>query len=292
MALRITDAIDMHCHFGPDAATKHSHSGGHTVTGIDAAREARDSGHKAIVLKSHSFASPQLAANIEQAVPGIKVFGGICTDYPSGGLNVEGVEFALMMGARIVWLPTVHSHQDWLNGKGEFMGTIGEGIKVIGDEGGKPTEAVRAIFDMVKQYDAILATGHTTAAEHYSVVREFAREGKILVTHAGEALAGPRLSPQQCRELADLGATIEITAQLCNSLFGHVGKDPQEVADMIAHIGHERCTLATDYGWTHEVPHPACGLNDFLEKLWNIGLTEAQLTRMVSTNPARLLGLS
>jgi len=60
---------------------------------------------------------------------------------------------------------------------------------------------------------------------------------------------------------------------------------------MIATIGHERCTLSSDYGWTTAVPRPAPGLQDFLEKLWGVGVTEAQLTRMVSTNPSNLLGL-
>jgi len=66
------------------------------------------------------------------------------------------------MGARIVWLPTVHSHQEWLNGKAEMMGLIGEGITVI-DDNGRLVEEARAIFDLCQQYDAVLATGHTTA---------------------------------------------------------------------------------------------------------------------------------
>jgi hypothetical protein len=112
--LRIAEIIDLHCHFGPDAIVGPVRSDDHAVTGIDAAREALASGHRAIVLKSHSFASPALAAQIAQAEPGLRVFGGICTDYPTGGLNVDAVDIALRMGARIVWLPTVHSHQDFL----------------------------------------------------------------------------------------------------------------------------------------------------------------------------------
>jgi predicted metal-dependent phosphotriesterase family hydrolase len=32
-------------------------------------------------------------------------------------------------------------------------------------------------------------------------------------------------------------------------------------------------------------------MQDFLEKLWNHGMTEEELTTMVAVNPARLLGL-
>src|SRR5579864_3388074 len=112
MTLRIEGAIDMHCHFGPDTiggrTVKPIRSEGvelteirHSVTGYEAAKEAFESGHKAIVLKSHSFCSCQLAANLQQVVPGLRVFGGICTDYASGGLSVETVESAIELGARI-----------------------------------------------------------------------------------------------------------------------------------------------------------------------------------------------
>lgn len=288
--LRIVDAIDLHCHFGPDTVGPPGGHGFEAISGVDAAREALASGHRAVVLKSHSFASPSLAAQIEQVVPGLKVFGGICTDYPTGGLNVDAVDVALRMGARIVWLPTVHSHQEFLNGKTQTMAIKGEGLHVIGEDGA-PTAEVRAIFDLVKQYDAVLATGHTTALEHYAVIKAFAREGKLLVTHAGEKLAGPHLTTQQCRELADLGAVIELTALCCQTVFGIEGKSAAAMAAMIRAIGPDRCTLSSDYGWNLTLPRPAAGLQDFLEQLWAQGITEGELTTMAATNPARLLSL-
>jgi hypothetical protein len=290
--LRIEDAIDMHCHYGPDFVNQASEGGphGHAVTALDAAREAHVCGHRAIVLKSHSLPSPTLAFALEQMTPGLRVFGGTCTDYPSGGLNPETVGAALKLGGKIVWLPTVHSHQDYLNGKAAQMGTKGEGLKVV-DEDGEPSDVVKEIFALVRENDAVLATGHVTAAEHYAVVKAFAHEGKVLVTHAGEELAGPKLTPEQCRELADLGAVIELTALTCDSLFGAQGKSPEEMAKMMHHIGCERCTLSTDYGWTTAVPHPAVGLHGFMETLWSHGVSEAELTTMVAKNPARLLSL-
>jgi len=112
------------------------------------------------------------------------------------------------------------------------------------------------------------------------------------VTHAGEELAGPHLSPAQCAELADLGATIELTALSCKDIFGVTGKRPDEMVAMIRTIGPERCTLSTDYGWTAAVPRPAAGLQEFLESLWNEGIAEPELLTMVSATPARLLGLA
>jgi hypothetical protein len=288
--LRIENAIDMHCHFGPDGAGGNMKLDSSAISGLDSARAAFESGHRAIVLKSHSFASPALAATIEQMVPGLRVFGGICTDYPSGGLNIHAIELALRMGARVVWLPTIHSHQDYLNFGGEKFSTVGEGLMVT-DASGNPIEALRAIADLVRQHGAVLATGHITAAEHYVVAKSFGRDTQILVTHAGEAAAGPKLTAEQCRELADLGATIELTALSCDHVFGWQGKSPEDMARMVEVIGSERCTLATDYGWSDALPISALGLRDFCERLWSIGMTESQLNTMASKNPARLLAL-
>ncbi|MBV9996675.1 MAG: hypothetical protein JO127_15835 [Caulobacteraceae bacterium] len=290
--LRIEGVIDMHCHYGPDLVNVSAGPGhGAHVTALDAAREARDSGHRAIVLKSHSLPSPTLAHAIEEATPGLRVFGGACTDYPSGGLNPDMVEACLKLGGKIIWLPTLHSHQDYLNGMAERTGIKGEGLTVT-DEDGEPSEVVREIFALVRENDAVLATGHVTAAEHFAVAKAFAREGKVLVTHAGEHLAGPKLTAQQCRELADLGAVIELTALSCQAVFGTQGKSPEEMVKMMGHVGCERCALATDYGWSAtDIPHPAPGFRDFMETLWSLGVSEADLTTMAARNPARLLGL-
>jgi len=294
MALRIENAIDMHCHFGPDT-TGSRPTPGHgkaqaSVTAYEAAKEARESGHKAIVLKSHAFCSCQLATNLEQAVGGIRILGGACTDYASGGLSIEAAEAALNLGAKIVWLPTVNSCEDMSQPAKKLRFGDKPGIPVIGDDG-EPTPLVRDIFELVRQHDAVLATGHTTAREHYAVVRAFGREGKVLVTHAGEALGGPNLTPAQAAELADLGATIELTAECCIAVHDRPPKSAKTMAQQIDTIGHERCTLSSDYGWTTAIPKPAEGLKEFLEKLWDIGVSEQKLTRMVSTNPSNLLSL-
>jgi hypothetical protein len=299
VSLRIENAIDMHCHFGPDTVggvpqpvlidgelVKNRHS----VTGYEAAKEAFESGHKAIVLKSHSFCSCQLAANLQQVTPGLRVFGGVCTDHAGGGLSVASVDAALTLGAKIVWLPTINSCQD-MSGRmaPRFPGL--KGIPVTDDDG-EPNQVVRDIFDLVRQHDAVLATGHVSAADHYAVIKAFAREGKLLVTHAGEEMAGPKLTAAQAKELADLGAMVELTAQCCVQVFGHPPKSAKAMAEMIQTIGYDRCTLSSDYGWSVAVPKPAQGLKDFLEKLWDVGVPEAELNRMVSANPARLLSIN
>jgi hypothetical protein len=207
-------------------------------------------------------------------------------------MSVEAVESALFLGARIVWLPTVHSRFDLERRRRSGRTTVElPGMDVIDDDG-NVVPVVHEIFDLVRRKDAVLATGHTSAEEHYAVVREFGRRGKVLVTHAGEKLAGPQLTPAQCKELADLGATIEVTAQLCKEVYGHPPLSAAEVCAMLRAIGTSRCALSTDYGWSTLVPRPVPGLQELLDNLWAEGIPEAELETMVSTNPARLLGLS
>ena len=111
------------------------------------------------------------------------------------------------------------------------------------------------------------------------------------MTHAGEKLAGPRLTPQQCEELADLGAYVEITAQMCREVFGIPGITPGEVLALCRSVGVERVCLSSDYGWSTAVPRPAEGMIEFLDALWAEGVSEGELTTMVRTNPARVLGI-
>lgn len=288
--IKIEGAIDLHCHAGPDTIggtldyTEH-----HPVDAVAAAREAAAEGHAAVVLKSHSFASPVLARTVDDLVPGIRVFGGICTDGPTGGLNVGAVEAALSMGAKVVWLPTVNSTQDFerFRVKWPHLHLRGGAIPVV-DDHGHPVPAVNEIADLVHDKGAVLATGHTTAREHYAVVKALAPRCPIVVTHAGETRAGPALSAVECSELADLGATIEISAQTCRD---QRMSDTDKCVSYIREIGVDRCTLSSDYGWFLDAPHPAAGLSEFYEFLWGAGVSEAELKRMASANPARLLDI-
>jgi hypothetical protein len=218
---------------------------------------------------------------------GTRVYGGICCDYEVGGMNPAAVETALRVGAKIVWLPTLTSRQDQLNGIGRELGIPGPGLTVV-DEHGALWSQTRAVLDLVAEFHAVLATGHVSWEEHVAVTREFGRRGRVLVTHAMEELAGPNLTVDQCVELADLGATIELCALTC---VGALATRPVRViADAARAIGFERCTLATDYGQKANV-RPAEGFQVFADALHAEGLEEGAIRRMACENPCALLGL-
>jgi len=273
----LAGAADLHCHFGPDAHRERS------VSAIEAAEQAAAAGHAAIVLKSHDTPTASLAHVVGEVVPGIRVFGGICCDREVGGVNPAAVETALRLGARIVWLPTLTSRQDFENGVAARLGLPGPGLTVT-DDAGQLLPETAEVLALVRSHRAVLATGHVSRAEHFAVARAF--RGKLLVTHAMEELAGPNLSIADCLALAELGATIELCAMTC---LGALATRPVgDLAACIRAVGPERCTLATDYGQKVN-PKPAAGLRSFVERLLGEGIGERALRRMACANPAELL---
>jgi uncharacterized protein DUF6282 len=241
------------------------------------------------VLKSHDVPTASLAWAVQRDVgDAISVFGGVCCDREIGGVNPAAVEVALRLGARIVWLPTLTSRQDVVNGVAAQLGIRGPGLVVTDDVTGALLPETLEVLALVREYDAILATGHVSAAEHYAVVKEFAGSGRVVVTHATEELAGPKLSSEQCAELAALGAWIELCAMTCIGALA-----TRTVGDMVATIravGPEHITLGTDFGQQVN-PRPAPGLQSYADALFAEGLTEAEIRRMACTNPCTLLSL-
>jgi hypothetical protein len=282
MSVDLTGAADLHCHFGPDPHRERS------VDAFEAASEAAAAGHRAVVLKSHDSPTPSLAWAVQRDVgDDISVFGGICCDREIGGVNPAAVEVALELGARIVWLPTLSSRQDFENGVAAQLGIPGPGI-VVTDADDRLLAETHEVLALVRQHGAILATGHVSAAEHYAVVREFARRGKVLVTHATEDLAGPNLTPAQCRELADLGAWIELCAMTC--IGGLATRTVAEMVETVRTVGVARVTLGTDFGQKIN-PHPAAGLQTYADALYAEGLSVDDIRRMACNNPCELLGV-
>lgn len=278
----LTGAADLHCHFGPDAHRERS------VDAYDAARDAAAAGHAAIVLKSHDYPTAALATIVDRLVDGVRVFGGICCDREVGGLNPAAVEAALLIGAKVVWLPTLSSRQDQVNGIGAQLGIPGPGLTVTNPDSDELLPETLEIMQLVAAHDAILATGHVSAQEHFAVAEEFAGRGKVVVTHAMEELAGPNLSVEQCVELADLGATIELCALMC---LGNIAtRSPADIAACARAVGIDRVTLATDYGQKAN-PRPAEGFAQFAGALADAGLTGDEIRTMACTNPRRLLGV-
>ena len=285
MGLQIPGAIDMHLHFGPAAIPAEYSYITHSVTALEAARQAADAGFRALVLKAKDSVTAGVAHVVEEVVEGIDVFGAVVLDYAVGGLNPSAVESALLLGAKVVWLPTTGSLHDT-----RVHGTAGPGIAVVDDDG-KLLPVLHDIFDLIVQHGALLATGHVSLDEHLAVARQFGSSGRVIATHVGDQGGGPGLTTSQCRELAEHGVVMEFSALTCVDHWGTAAMDIDKHAAMIRAVGVDKVVLSGDYGWTDDLPRPVPGLQDYYEALWKAGFSERELGLMACETPARLLGL-
>src|SRR5207248_1718132 len=154
----------MHCHHGPDPHRARS------VDAAEAVAEAEALGMAAIVLKSHAYPTGPIAILMQKTVQRLRVFGGICCDFEVGGLNPAAVEVALRTGAKVVWMPTFSSVIDRRKLK-----LPGPGIPVI-DGRARLVPAAEEILRLVKEHDAVVATGHIELTEQFAIV-EMLRAG-------------------------------------------------------------------------------------------------------------------
>jgi hypothetical protein len=147
-------AIDIHIHSAPDVYPR-------ILNDIELALQAKDMGMRAILIKD------------------FPVFGGIALNLSVGGLNPHAARVSLKMGAKTVWLPTLHS-RDFVAKKSHvahLAGEIGDDLRglYVLNEQGLPKEELYPIFQLINEHDSSLATGHVSIEEAKAVVREAAK---------------------------------------------------------------------------------------------------------------------
>jgi microsomal dipeptidase-like Zn-dependent dipeptidase len=283
----VEGAIDFHVHSAPDAFARN-------MSDIDVAKLAAARGMGGIVLKNHLTATADRAALVAQVVPEIEVFGGVVLNNAVGGLNPAAVDaMAGMSGGRgkVVWLPTRDAQHN--------IDTFGQGEGIRVAENGEVTPEMAAVLERIKEHDLVLQTGHVSPEETLAVIRKAKEMGieRIAVTHAMAKVPG--LSVEQMKQAAADGAYLELV--FLNHLMGpnaHLDWmhewDQVSIADMAAaikEVGAENFILASDLGQTGNPIHPD-GYQILVSGLEDEGISKADLETIMSTNPARLLGLN
>jgi len=279
----VRDSIDMHLHPGPSP-------GPCRLDAIEAARQARRAGMKAIVLKSHSYTAA-VAIIVGQLVPDIKVFGSICLNYEVGGLNFHAVRNAAGLGAKVVWMPTFSAANSIDKMRALGLPLEGDGISLL-DEAGKLVPEMKRILSIIRDNDMVLATGHISPEETFVLIKEADKAGirKMVITHpADKEFAENHFAIGDMRKLAQMGAFIEFT--LIGILPNEFCHDPAELVKTIRTIGPEHCIVSTDLGQPQN-PLPVEGMRLFIATLLHHGITQDEVELMIKTNPAILLGLN
>jgi len=171
------------------------------------------------------------------------------------------------------------------------LGLPGPGLPVTGDDG-RIVDAAAEILRLVREHDAVVATGHIDLGELFAVA-DAAREVGVplIMTHALETQVGADHDLGHVVELADRGATIEFTYLTCIPGGFAATKSPEEMARAMHAVGPARAIMSTDFGQAKS-PHPALGMRLFMDEMLGAGLSTDDVDLMARRNPARLLGLA
>jgi hypothetical protein len=276
-AQTLQGVVDIHVHSGPDSVPR-------SIDSLAIARLAREKGFRAIVLKSHYEPTASLAGLARTVAPGLEVFGGIALNRTVGGINLAAVERMTRVEGgwgRVVWMPTFDSENQV-----KFNKELRPYVSV--SKAGNLLPEVLEVLSLIGRNKLVLATGHSTAQEVLLLIREAKARGveRIVVTHG--MLAPVRMTVEQMREAARLGAFIEFVGNAMIGQTKSVGF--RDYAEAMKAVGIEHCILSSDLGQKGNPLHPD-GLEMIFRGLRGAGLALAQIEQMVKKNPAKLLGL-
>jgi uncharacterized protein DUF6282 len=281
--------IDMHVHSHPDVF-------GRNMDDIDVAQLAKARGMRGIVLKNHISETASRAALVMKVVPGIEVFGGIVLNNAVGGINPHAVEWMhRIYGSRgkVVWLPTFESDKHVKT----FSKPDAKGLVVAPN--GQVTPEMDEILRIIARENLVLATGHVHPEEVVAVVRRGRELGvkNMVVTHGFTNVPG--LSMAQAKEVADMGAVIEV----CFLQFQAGPNAPlaflthwtqinaKHVAQAAKELGAKSLLISSDLGQSANITH-ADGIEVAVANMKREGVSDADIEIMLRKNPAKLLGLN
>ena len=279
-------SIDVHIHSGPDIFPR-------IMNDLDLARMAKQEGMRAILIKSHVVITADRAEIASQEAD-FPVFGAIALNLPVGGLNLEAVEVALKMGAKEVWMPTIHASH--YVAQKDHVPTLAKAVKegmkglYLLNQDGSLREELYPIFKKIAEYDVALGTGHITLQEAKKVIEEAAKTGvkKIIVTHP--------LATFVNYTYEDMKWCLDHGAMYLEHVFNDVTRQvaypitQKAIADAIRAIGAKYILMSTDSGqWLNPIPAQSMGI--YIKDMLDLGIPAADIRMMVSTNPERMLGL-
>ncbi len=279
----LTGVIDMHVHTAPDICRR-------VYNDLDLTASAVHAGARAIVIKGHHCPTVARAAvcNVYNRTVfdnnPFFMYGGLALNYEAGGLNPKAVQTALEMGAKVIWLPTVDAENDYRkHGK--------SGGICMTDDRGVPVIELRHIFSLIREYDAILATGHISPDEIRCVVDSARNMGvqKIVITHPEYWVVNMSLESQE-----ELVSDYNVILERCFMQPLKNGKwisNAERNLEAIRRVGSESTILSTDCGNPATPPWEE-SMRQYLQFMADHNISGEELRKMTKTTPAWLLGLT
>jgi len=284
--------IDLHVHPAPSPLPRR-------IDAVEAAQAAEAIGMRAIVVKSHHHSTVTDVLALGRDLNGlpVRVFGGIALNSAVGGLNPHAVDLALELGGRIVWFPTIGSpqhiahhaaHPDLKFPKLAVHVRDERPVDVL-DESGQLRPEVHDIIGLIKEHDAILASGHMAPDRILAVFEAAHAAGvtRLLVNHPNFVVEATH---EQGKRFVELGAVIEHSLCMYDDRSSFYNWDIDVLLGWIRAVGADRSTLGSDLGQMKN-PLPSEAFTNIVGQLLDAGLSEGELESMVRRNPARLLDM-
>ena len=285
----IAGAWDLHVHGAPSLFERWGDV-------WDLAQVCQDARMAGFVLKSHHGSSVASAALVDRKVPNLRVLGGLVLNQFVGGLNPFAVEAALALGAKIIWLPTIHAaaHHSCFGVLGGFPFQSArvarrppEGIRVLNDR----NQLVSPLLDILEVLDGqpvVLATGHLSAEEIlalHTFMKKQRLDIRLLVTHV--FFNTPSLLIDQLRRMQSERTWFEI-AYFTISPNGNATAG--KVVTRVRQLPEAQWVLVSDSGQQDNLRSPDA-LTVIANALLEAGITQERVRRMLCDEPQRLLGI-
>ena len=202
--ISLKGVIDMHVHSNPDIRHR-------AYDDFELMEAAIRVGARAIVIKTHQGTTVDRAylCNRHNEIMhhgdnDFTMFGSVTLNRQMGGLNAAAVESGLKLGAKVIWLRTQSARNNLEKQKGD----LSKAVEVIRD--GKIVPELQDIFQLIKDFDVVLGTGHLSPEEIFRVVEAARNAGvrKIVVTHPEWWMVGMSLE-EQVRLVQDYDIILE-----------------------------------------------------------------------------------
>lgn len=289
----VRGAIDLHCHSGPSVMPRY-------FTHYEAMQEASEAGLRALLIKDHYYSATPITEMLNKHFShlGVTLLSGVPLNNQTGGLNIFAVEHAIALGARLVWMPTFASANHIRHHKADANFSFPKSTKkmlspkplTVIDESGQLLPEVLPILDMVAEHDVVLSSGHLHISEIWPLFEEAKKRGvqRMLCNHPSYIIDATN---DDIRRLAEMGVYVEHS--MC--MFAEDSKfrfyEPETLRAMIQAAGVDKTILGSDLGQVGN-PRMVDGFRSVVGICLDLGYSDEDVRKMVSTNAAALIGLA
>lgn len=282
-------AIDLHHHGYPEINMELRTR----TEDVEELRRSQRAGMAGVLIKSHMWPTVGRAYLLRSMVPGIDVIPSITLNTVVGGFSPISMESAAEQGARVVFMPTWSAANDLERGGiskffGKYLKSIGalkpeRGLRVTGPDG-KVLPEVKECLAVAGQYGMCVFTGHISPRESIALAESAKQYGidEVVFSHPDSNSVGA--TRDEIRTMASLNALCEF----CALGFLYQRISPRTAVEILEDVTADRALITTDYFYDW-VPPGAEMLRMTIGTFLRQGVSAADITKMVKSNPERLL---